>query len=223
MTSTSSSSCDELYQSKLYDYWVVSHTILPFTLATLGFVEPLLILFLVYAWESLELLIRDCTSDESAWSHPESRMNSQIVDPVSGFVGVAVAVAVARAWGVNPRVTAPENLAIQALFVVASILPTFLFFDWFYNRSLHHIFPFSIIGVLVVTRTVEASIGWYDLTLYLYVLLVHFSVTLADQTNSFMLSFGMSLGFTLAGVAVAAYRHNWQNDSAVEPLDRPAK
>jgi hypothetical protein len=215
-----STSCDELYQDKLYDYWVVSHTILPFTLATLGFVEPLLILFLVYAWESLELLIRDCTNNESAWSHPESRMNSQIVDPVSGFVGVAVGMAVARAWGVNPGATAPKNLGVQSLFVAASILPTFLFFDWFYNRSLHHIFPFSVIGVLLVTRTVEASIGWYDLMLYLYVLLIHFSVTLADQTNSFMLSFGVSLGITLMGVVVAAYRRNLQTDLAVALSDR---
>lgn len=189
--------CGELYQSRLYDY----HTILPFTLATLGFVEPLLIFFLLYARESLELVIRDCTSDKSHMS--------------SHIMGVVVAVSLARAWGVNPRETAPKNLGVQALFVLASIIPTFLFFDWFYNKSLHHIFPFSIIGVLIVTRTVEASFGWYDMSLYLYVILAHFSVT----PNSCMLSLGVILG----AVVVGAYRHNLQNDSAVEPLDLGAR
>lgn len=207
-------SCEELFKTGFYDYWVVSHTILPFALTTLGFVEPLLVMVLVYLWESVELLIRDCTSVDSAWSHPESRINSQVVDPACGFLGIVVALSLARAWGVDPRADAAKHPLVRGIFLAAVLSPSFLFFDWFYNRDLHHLFPVAMVGALVVSRTVERHLSWYDATLYVYVTLLHLVVTLADKTNSFVVALGVSLG---VAVGAQACRQILRNDSAVAP------
>jgi hypothetical protein len=215
----SESSCDEVFKSGLYDYWVVSHTILPFALTTLGFIHPLLVIVLVYIWESVELIIRDCTNSDTSWSHPESQLNSLIVDPACGFLGVAVAISFARAWGVDPRDEATENPLVQALFTASVLVPSFLFFDWFYTRSLHHLFPVPMVGALILTRTVERSLGLYDVTLTSFVIIFHLVVTLADGTNSFAIALGICGSVILGVEAIRVYRQMKQNDSAVGPSD----
>lgn len=190
--------CEEVFKKGFYDYWAVSHTILPFALTTLGFIDKFLVIVLVYLWESFELIIRDCTRDDTAWSQPESRMNSQVVDPACGVLGVLVAMSLAYTWGVDPSERATKNILTQLLFIATVLSPSFLFFDWFYNRHIHHLFPVVMVGALAISRT-GTPLSWYDVSLWGYVVVIHLSVTLADHTNSFIIVLGISLGVALGG------------------------
>ena len=102
-------------------------------------------------------------------------MNSQVVDPACGLLGVLVAMSLAYTWGVDPSERATKNILTMLLFIAAVLLPSFLFFDWFYNRHIHHLFPVVMVGALYISRT-ATPLTWYDVSLWGYVVVIHLAL-----------------------------------------------
>ena len=79
-------SCSEFSTLVNYDPWVVPHQLLP-AIATIIGMEWQLILIIVYAWETLEVIFLNCLKV----SEPEIIENALISDPVQALMGILVA------------------------------------------------------------------------------------------------------------------------------------
>jgi len=183
---TTSGECGDVFDSGVFDYWVISHTLLPFFIFWTGILKPTSVLLLVYLWETIELGFRHCSGGSSNWSEEEPISNSLVVDPVVAICAIVVQVLLRFRFD-KEVVPVTKNTLIQIIVLLLSCAPTFWFFDFFHERNLHYMFLVSAIGILQITR-IHNDLGWYDIFSILFVLGIFFSVDFATETNSFLVA-----------------------------------
>lgn len=178
--------CGDVFDSGVFDYWVISHTLIPYFIYWTGIVRPLNILLLVYFWETIEMGFRHCSVGPSDWAQDEPISNSLVIDPIVAFLALLVLVLIRFRFDKSVIPTS-GNFFVNIFFFLVACAPTIWFFDVFINKDLHYMFLPSAIGVMFVTKPDE-SFGWYDVISFLFVLAIFLTVDFSTDSNSFILT-----------------------------------
>lgn len=178
--------CWDVFNTGLFDYWVISHTLLPFLIYWTGVLRPIHVLLLVYLWETIEVGIRQCSGETSNWAEEEAVNNSLVVDPVVAICAMMVQVLLRYRFDIK-AVPATNNRWLQVIMVLVVCAPTILFFDSFYDRDMHYIFLVSALGLMGITKS-HSGFGWYDGISILFMSSIFLSINFATETNSFLVA-----------------------------------
>lgn len=182
----STGECGAVFDSGVYDHWVISHTLLPFFIFWTGIVRPLNILLLVYMWETVELGFRHCSVGPSNWADEESLTHVLVVDPVVAILALLVQILLRYRFD-KQIIPTSGKLLLNIFFFVLACSPTFFFFDVFYEKDLHYMFIPSSIGLMLMTKPDE-KFGMYDIVSILFVLVIFFTIDFATNENSFIMT-----------------------------------
>jgi hypothetical protein len=121
--------CEEFTKLVQYDPWVVPHQLLP-AITTLIGIEWNLVLLIMYAWETLEVVFLNCLKI----SEEELVENALISDPIQALMGILVAKILMNVSGMKSPLTAGVSVFFWgALFIIPGT--PIIFGDdyvWFY-------------------------------------------------------------------------------------------
>lgn len=110
--------CAPLTQADFPDRWVVTHVLLPFAAVYANGLDARTTMLLVYGWETVELAFSTCV----VGAELESVIESIVMDPISGLLGVWFALAACRVVGPSRHAT----WTTRGVVGLATTLPTLL-------------------------------------------------------------------------------------------------
>lgn len=206
--------CAVLTDANYYDYWVVPHQLLPFMLTLFG-LPRLVVLLLVYVWESAEFVMMNCFE----WFEAEEIGDAILSDPLQGLIGVIVGTAFCYLLRLGPDRRGPSLMSLAGLAILS--LPSLMFLDWMVDHDLHNFYwvpaCYLALGILYLDMNMDQSRILAVLLLIVYISGVNVAVVQASDRNSFWVGTWVAGGVLVLMLAVRYRGVEYMN--SVQPDD----